>query len=47
MFVSRSRPVECGEVYKMVFTEFYDDGELARVLAHMDSHCDGSRFNKT
>lgn len=26
--------------YCSVFTEFYHDGELAGLLAHMDSHCE-------
>ena len=34
-------------MYKMLFTEFYDDGELAGLLAHMDCHCDCDSRVKT
>ncbi len=30
-------------MYCFIFTKFYYDGEFARMLAHVDGHCDRER----
>lgn len=33
-------------MYGCVFTEFYYDGKLAGLLAHVDGHCDGGSHER-